>query len=54
MAKNMRKSMTLEWIPKSELPEWEEEDEKLRLDFEERMRTGRLHIVSANIEEYTK
>ena len=39
--------MSLELIPESELPEWGEADEKLRMEFEERMRSGRLHLVSA-------
>ena len=39
--------MSLELVPKSELPEWGEEDEKLKNEFEARMKSGRLHLVSA-------
>ena len=39
--------MSLELIPKSELPEWGEEDEKIKNEFEARLRTGKLHLVSA-------
>ncbi len=39
--------MSSELIPKSELPEWGEEDERHRKEFEIRRRTGKLHLVSA-------
>ena len=41
--------MSLELVPKSELPEWGPVDEKLKKDFEARMKSGRLHLVSAKI-----
>lgn len=39
--------MSLEVVPKSELPEWGEEDEKRKNEFEDRLKTGHLHLVSA-------
>ena len=39
--------MSLELVPKSELPEWGEEDERLKKEFEARMNSGELHLVSA-------
>ena len=39
--------MSLELVPKSKLPDWGEEDEKLKNEFEARMNTGKLHLVSA-------
>ena len=39
--------MTLELVPKSQLPEWGEEDERLKNEFESRMKAGKLHLVSA-------
>ena len=39
--------VNLELIPKAELPEWGEEDENLKRDFDKRMRTGNLHLISA-------
>ena len=40
-------SMSLELVPKSQLPEWGDEDEKLKNEFEARMESGTLHLVSA-------
>ncbi len=39
--------MSLELVPKSELPQWSEADEKLKNEFDARMKSGRLHLVSA-------
>ncbi len=39
--------MSLELVPKSLLPDWGAEDEKLKNKFEARMNSGRLHLVSA-------
>ena len=43
--------LTLELIPKNELPDWGPEDEKLKLEFEDRLRKGHLHLVSARCPE---
>jgi len=42
MIKNM-----LELVPKCELPEWGEEDELLKSEYEARKKSGNLHLVSA-------
>ena len=39
--------MSLELVPKSELPEWGDDDEQLKNEFEARMDAGELHLVSA-------
>ena len=46
---------SLELIPKSELPEWGEEDERRKEKFETRMNSGSLYLVSAkNPESFKK
>ncbi len=39
--------MSLELVPESQLPEWSVEDEELKNEFEARMNSGTLHLVSA-------
>ncbi len=39
--------MSLELVPKSQLPDWGVEDEQLKNEFEARMNAGELHLVSA-------
>ena len=39
--------MNLELIPKKDLPQWGDEDERLKNEFEARMASGRLHLISA-------
>ena len=39
--------MSLEVVPKNELPEWSQEDQKRKDEFEKRLKEGRLHLVSA-------
>ena len=41
--------MSLELVPKSQLPDWGEIDEQLKNEFEARflMNAGELHLVSA-------
>ena len=39
--------MSLELIPKSQLPDWEAEDEQRKKEFLERMNSGKLHLISA-------
>ena len=41
----------MELVPKDELPEWNEEDEKRRLDFEARDKDGKLHLKEWTPEE---
>ena len=40
-------TMTLELVPKYELTEWGEEDERRKEKFEARMNSGSLYLVSA-------
>jgi len=37
----------MELVPKSQLPEWGPEDDKLMNEFDARMKSGMLHLVSA-------
>ena len=46
--------MSLELVPKSELPEWGKADEKLKDEFEARMKSGNLHLISAENPEWKK
>ena len=44
---DMKIVMALEVVPKSDLPEWSDDDERRKKEFEDRLKKGKLHLVSA-------